>query len=150
MLFRSTFGVMNQIQVARGQKPVSTAFWRSYNNDPYAGRNKEKAIQDFDDFLRGQNRPLRPSDLIRKQAPFTPVRKLYKRSSWQANDPLVHYTVNDLTDPVITDRFSTNNVVYLRPPNSPLPRNNLGLINERYRPWGGGGQLVCREEGVGV
>ena len=137
-----TFGIINQIQVARGQKPVSTAFWRSYNNDPYTGRNKDKAIQDFDDFLRGQNRPLRPSDLIRKQAPFTPVRKIYKRASWQANDPLVHYTVNDLTDPVITDRFSTNNVVYLRPPNSPLPRNNLGLINERYRPWGGGGQLA--------
>jgi ankyrin repeat protein len=137
-----TFGVMNQIQVARGQKPVSAAFWRSYNNDPYTGRNKEKAIQDFDDFLRGQNRPRRPSDMIRKQAPFTPVRKIYKRASWQANDPLVHYTVNDLTDPVITDRFSTNNVVYLRPPNSPLPGNNLGLINERYRPWGGGGQLA--------
>ena len=60
----------------------------------------------------------------------------------QANDPLVHYTVNDLTDPIITDRFSTNNVVYVRPPNTPLPRNNLGLINERYRPWGGGGQLT--------
>ena len=133
-----TYGIMNQIQVARGQKPVSTAFWRSYNNDPYIGRNKEKAIQDFDDFLRGQNRPRRPSDIIRKQAPFTPVRKFYKRASWQANDPLVHYTVNDLTDPVITDRFSTNNVVYLRPPNTPLPVNNLGLINERYRPWGGG------------
>ena len=80
--------------------------------------------------------------MIRKQAPFTPTRKIYKRASWQANDPLVHYTVNDLTDPVITDRFSTNNVVYLRPPNTPLPGNNLGLINERYRPWGGGGQLA--------
>jgi len=142
-----TFGVMNQIQVARGQKPVSAAFWRSYNNDPYTGRNKEKAIQDFDDFLRGINtrrNPLGkyPSDTIRKQAPFTPVRKIYKRASWQANDPLVHYTVNDLTDPIITDRFSTNNVVYLRPPNTPLPGNNLGLINERYRPWGGGGQLA--------
>jgi hypothetical protein len=142
-----TFGIMNQIQVARGQKPVSTAFWRSYNNDPYAGRNKAKAIKDFDDFLRGINirrNPLGkyPSDTIRKQAPFTPVRKIYKRASWQANDPLVHYTVNDLTDPIITDRFSTNNVVYLRPPNSPLPGNNLGLINERYRPWGGGGLLA--------
>ena len=137
-----SFGIINQIQVSRGSKPVSTAFWRSYNNDPYTGRNKDKAIQDFDDFLRGQNRSRRPSDLIRKQAPFTPTRKIYKRASWQANDPLVHYTVNDLTDPVITDRFSTNNVVYLRPPNTPLPESNLGKINERYRPWGGGGQLA--------
>ncbi|MDP6252849.1 MAG: hypothetical protein QGI20_13005, partial [Verrucomicrobiota bacterium] len=137
-----SFGIINQIQVSRGTKPVSTAFWRSYNNDPYTGRNKDKAIQDFDDFLRGQNRSRRPSDLIRKQAPFTPTRKIYKRASWQANDPLVHYTVNDLTDPVITDRFSTNNVVYLRPPNTPLPESNLGKINERYRPWGGGGQLA--------
>ena len=133
-----TFGIINQMKVSRGEKPVSLAFWRSYNNDPYTGRNKDKAIQDFNDFLRGQNRPRRPSDLIRKQAPFTPTRKIYKRASWQANDPLVHYTVNDLTDPIITDRFSTNNVVYLRPPNTPLPVSNLGLINERYRPWGGG------------
>ncbi|HJO08938.1 MAG TPA: hypothetical protein QGH16_03755 [Verrucomicrobiota bacterium] len=137
-----TFGIVNQIKVSSGEKPVSTAYWRSYNNKPYAGRNKDKAIRDFDDFLRGRNRPRRPSDLIRKQAPFTPTRKLYKRASWQANDPLVHYTVNDLTDPIITDRFSTNNVVYLRPPNTPLPESNLGKINERYRPWGGSGQLI--------
>ncbi|MDP7048739.1 MAG: hypothetical protein QF721_04750 [Verrucomicrobiota bacterium] len=134
-----TFGIVNQIKVSSGEKPVSTAYWRSYNNDPYAGRNKDKAIQDFNDFLQGRNRPRRPSDLIRKQAPFTPTRKIYKRAAWQANDPLVHYTVNDLTDPIITDRFSTNNVVYLRPPNTPLPASNIGLINERYRPWGGGG-----------
>ena len=136
-----TFGIVNQIKVSSGEKPVSTAYWRSYNNDPYAGRNKDKAIQDFNDFLQGRNRPRRPSDFIRKQAPFTPTRKIYKRASWQANDPLVHYTVNDLTDPIITDRFSTNNVVYLRPPNTPRPSSNIGLINERYRPWGGGGPV---------
>ena len=142
-----TVGIVDQIQVSRGHRQVSQGFWRSYNSDPYAGRNKDKAIQDFEAFLQGQNRPRRPSDLIRKQAPYTPARKFYKRTSWQANDPLVHYTINDLTDPLITDANSTNNVLQIRPPSvssaEVIAKNsNLGRVNERYQPWGGGGQLA--------
>ena len=142
-----TLGIVDQIQVSRGHRQVSQGFWRSYNSDPYAGRNKDKAIQDFEAFLQGQNRPRRPSDLIRKQVPYTPARKFYKRASWQANDPLVHYTINDLTDPLITDANSTNNVLEIRPPSvsstEVIAKNsNLGRVNERYQPWGGGGQLA--------
>ena len=142
-----TLGVVDQIQVSSGQRQVSQGFWRSYNNDPYAGRNKDRAIRDFEDFLQGRNRPRRPSDLIRKQAPYTPARKFYKRTSWQANDPLVHYTINDLTDPLVTDARSTNNVIQIRPPSissaEVIAKNsNLGRQNERYQPWGGSGQLA--------
>ena len=123
----------------------SASFWRSYNSDPYAGRNKDKAIQDFEAFLQGQNRPRRPSDLIRKQVPYTPPE--FYSTSWQANDPLVHYTINDLTDPLITDENSTNKVLKIRPPTvssaEVIAKNsNLGRVNERYQPWGGGGQLA--------
>jgi hypothetical protein len=68
------------------------------------------------------------------QVPFTPTRKIYQRNTWQVNDPFVRYTLEDLTDPVLT---STNMVYALRPPNSRLPQSNLGLLNERYQPWGG-------------
>ncbi len=52
-------------------------------------------------------------------------------TSWQANDPLVHYTVGDLMDLV-----HTNLSVDVA---DPKPTDNLGQVNLRYEPWGGGG-----------
>ena len=73
------------------------------------------------------------------QVPFTPTRVSYQYVSWQANDPLVHYVASDLNfagpaDPnhlqpgihQFTDPGGTNS----------LPPNNLGLMNDRYQPWG--------------
>src|SRR6185295_11495510 len=66
------------------------------------------------------------------QAPYTPTRKLYQNSTWQANDPLVHYTLEDLTD---LER--TNNIQFVKPPNISPTNTNLGKLNDRYNPWGG-------------
>jgi hypothetical protein len=53
-------------------------------------------------------------------------------TSWQANDPLVHYTVGDLVDllhtNVVIDKFSAT---------APRPTDKLGALNPRYKPWGG-------------
>lgn len=124
-----TAGIVNQIRVALGDPNVSPDVWRSYVEDPIAGGDKQKAIQKFQDFFRSGS-----TNLV-MQVPFTPTRKIYQRTTWQANDPLVHYTLEDLTDPVLSS--SVNNAVMIRPPNGPLPQSNLGLLNERYRPWGG-------------
>src|SRR5256884_2210801 len=67
------------------------------------------------------------------QVPFTPTRKLDQQLSWQVNDPLVHYTLQDLYDRFYTD---TNNVQALLPRQRP-PDNNIGKLNKRYRPWRG-------------
>jgi hypothetical protein len=74
-------------------------------------------------------------DLI-VQVPFTPSRYVYGYTSWQANDPLVHYVASDLN-------FSGNESSGLETgwhvwPSSTtnLPPNNLGLLNDRYQPWG--------------
>ena len=58
----------------------------------------------------------------------------------QANDPLVHYTVKDLTDP-----RTTNLTDFINPPNPPVAVNiftnisgvsyNIGTLNTRYSPW---------------
>src|SRR5262249_5420183 len=58
---------------------------------------------------------------------------LYVTTSWQANDPLVHYTTGDLLD---LQRQGTNRVA----PNntfSQLKILNIGRVNDRYEPWGG-------------
>lgn len=124
-----TLGVLTQIGAALGDPAIGQDLWRSENSDPVAGGDKPKAIQKFREFFMAGN-----SNLV-MQVPFTPTRKIFQRSSWQANDPLVHYTAEDLTDPVLT--ASTNSFAIISPPNNPLPQSNLGLQNERYRPWGG-------------
>jgi hypothetical protein len=72
-------------------------------------------------------------------APFAPTRSLYFYTSWKANDPLVHYTIGDLT-PMGANK--TNAFI----PDSPnLDRTtvqNIGRVNDRYEPWGGYGANV--------
>ena len=60
------------------------------------------------------------------QTPYTPTANTYQHTTWQANDPLVHYLASDLTVPA----------------NNALDANynwpgNIGLLNARYFPWGG-------------
>ena len=119
-------GLTNQIGVAMGTPFVGAGTWRSASGDPVGGRDKEKSIQKFSDFMRG-----RATNLV-MQAPFSPTRKVFETKTWQANDPLVHYTVGDLTDFALTNSFGV-----VQPANNPVPPSNLGLLNERYRPWGG-------------
>jgi hypothetical protein len=126
-----TLGIQNQISVALGDPRVAQDVWRSHIEDPIAGADKAKAIEKFQEFFRAN------STNISMQVPYTPTRKIYVRNTWQANDPIVHYMLDDLSDPILTDPNSTNNVMWIRPPNNPLPVGNLGQMNERYRPWGG-------------
>jgi hypothetical protein len=78
------------------------------------------------------------------QAAYTPTATVVQHVSWQANDPLVHYTANDLNwglngaSAVIYDRYVdslTNN----------SPNGNLGALNQSYRPWGGNPLLPAED-----
>ncbi len=63
----------------------------------------------------------------RFMSPFNPQRKMVQTTSWEVNDPLVHYTTNDLvrvTQPVQT--------VVVQP-----AFTNLWQLNSAYKPWGG-------------
>ena len=124
-----TSGILNQIAVALGDPRVSEDIWRSHLPGSGQGDDKNFAIQKFREFFTPT------STNLAMQVPFTPARKLYQRNTWQVNDPLVHYTAEDLTDPVLT--AGPNNVLSISPPDNPLPLSNLGSVNERYRPWGG-------------
>lgn len=69
--------------------------------------------------------------------PFQPTVYLEQSSTWQANDPLVHYTVDDLSWPEFQ---STNLVQYVRPATpalaSPTNYTHLGQVPPpRYEPW---------------
>ncbi|MCL5096400.1 MAG: hypothetical protein M1608_02480, partial [Candidatus Omnitrophica bacterium] len=113
-----------------------------YNQDPVSGDSMEKAIELFRVFVgfMPRNPQKYPPQQMQQelgnslvhQAPFSPVRKIYQNISWQVNDPLVHYTWQDLYD-----YERTNTIQFAVPPQSPPTNSNLGLINRRYRPWGG-------------
>jgi hypothetical protein len=65
-------------------------------------------------------------------APFAPFRTIYQRVFWEANDPLVHYTVPDLTD-----LTSSETVFRTSQGTANIPANTLGGMNRRYSPWAG-------------
>src|SRR5207302_1458543 len=59
-------------------------------------------------------------------------RPIYVHTTWQADDPLVHYTIGDLLDPL--NFLDTNRVNFTH------IDSNIGLMNGRYKPWGGNPQ----------
>ncbi|MEY4385026.1 MAG: hypothetical protein RLY20_309, partial [Verrucomicrobiota bacterium] len=64
--------------------------------------------------------------------PFTPIRKKSQYITWQANDPLVHFTTGDL----VTSGAGTG-LVDEQPNGSIYPLPNIGKLNTRFEPWGG-------------
>jgi hypothetical protein len=78
------------------------------------------------------------------QAPFTPTRRISQYRSWQANDPLVHYTDGDLQQLNIGEGISD---LPLAVP--PQTLENIGQLNRRYEPWGGNPQSSARTGSAG-
>jgi hypothetical protein len=117
-----TYGIQNQIEASLGHTSVD---WNSSLHEFPAGMSVADAIA----FFKGQFAPSYPRSSNTFNAPFQPVRNIYLVTSWQANDPLVHYTLGDLTDLTRTV-LSVDNL-------NPSPTANLSRVNGRYEPWGG-------------
>jgi hypothetical protein len=64
-------------------------------------------------------------------APVDPSNIVEQLQTWVANDPLVHYTIDDLTWPGYTSPQPTAPASILYP-----VTNNLGTVSARYAPWG--------------
>lgn len=146
----NTAGLQNQVEISLGNIPVSSQQWRSFSQVSAEGRDKEKSIDRLRLFcgltplVYQSGRALAElsaevGNKLAIQAGFSPTRKIYQDLSWQANDPLVHYTLGDLLDPFNRpgDPNRTNAIRFTIPPEIALTNSNLGILNERYRPWGG-------------
>ena len=141
MLWNPTQGITNQVQISLGNMAGSESIWTSYSQDPSSGRDKQLAIDLLREYvglspLHFQRQDLRPilgTSLVR-QTPFNPTRRLVRITSLQVNDPLVHYTLEDLVD---RRTAGSNYVQVIKPPQGNAPDSNLGKLNERYQPWGG-------------
>jgi len=137
------YGVLNQIGLCAGlngspNNPPPLPNINSFNMDPSIGVDSESAIDGFRYNLSGGTYgPVYPSDQNKQfylsnvfYAPFDPYQPVYVHTPLQANDPLVHYTVGDLTDMSLAP---SNRIDFTDKPIS----DNLGKINTRYEPWGG-------------
>ena len=129
-----TFGILNQIEASFGH---TLPDWNYSHNEFPAGMTKDQAIA----FFLGQFTPGYLSSSNTFSAPYQPFRNIYLFTSWQANDPLVHYTLCDLMDLLRTNAFALDS-----PDPRNLPINYLGHINPRYEPWGGNPKMI----GVGA
>ncbi|MCX6917500.1 MAG: hypothetical protein NT167_31445, partial [Verrucomicrobia bacterium] len=125
---------MNQIEASFGH---TLPDWNYSHNEFPAGMTKDQAIA----FFLGQFTPGYLSSFNTFSAPYQPFRNIYLFTSWQTNDPLVHYTLSDLMDLLRTNAFALDT-----PDPRNLPINYLGHINPRYEPWGGNPKMI----GVGA
>ncbi len=102
-------GIINQITVSSGQTPPGGFDATGWINDTFDGTSKQNAVPAFVNFLNGFGGV---TNAI--QAPYTPTRKVSVYYTWQANDPLVHYTLQDLT-PQLPNPGSCSHHELLRP-----------------------------------
>ena len=130
-----TSGIVNQIGVCQGW--ITPTSWYNYLiSAPFGGDiNRSIRFFDFQFGLGASDGTYGISNVF--YAPFSPYRNIYYSVGWSANDPTVHYTLGDLLDPQITNRLNVDAV-----PTAVDSITNLGRMNRRYEPWGGGGNPV--------
>lgn len=134
----ATWGIINQFAVSMGTIQVSDAFWRSFNAQV---TDRQASIIQF------RNRILGTDTTTDFAAPFVPRRVIHQSISWQANDPLVHYIVSDLQDPLSGKKkisYDIDGQGSISQVNNPLigfptlSGAGVGIpLNQHYRPWGG-------------
>ncbi len=125
-----TFGIRQQIDASKGSMP--NADWNSSLPDPIFGSDRNKAIARFQDqFDLGLGVYPKVNTFA---APFQPFRNIRVVTLWQANDPLVHYTVSDLKN---TKDFSKDYYLDRLPSGTDLPPTPYRGVNSRFEPWGG-------------
>ncbi|PWU08583.1 MAG: hypothetical protein C5B50_29260 [Verrucomicrobia bacterium] len=135
-----TYGIMNQISVSMSVNGLKANPPQDFPVDQSSqGQIDQDAVDHFYCQFPGvagvpYSRPGFICTISNEfDTPFNPSRVLYFNNSWQANDPLVHYTVPDLVDLMgqPTDVPSlTTTAVYI-PGVSPM------AVNKHYRPYSG-------------
>jgi hypothetical protein len=137
-----TVGIYNQIVAGLGSTiqngiDPKTLKWQDWSLDPIYGGDVTKSSRRFFYYFFGVNSAgdtTRYTPVTNFSSPFNPTRTVYQVILLAVNDPLVHYTLNDLIDlRIITNTFTADTAFY-SPTNS---IGGLGKISVRYSPWGG-------------
>ena len=142
------WGIVNQLSASEGGIKLDSSYWKAPRVVPNASPADE--IYGFRNFLGLSlsgyalgNTPGSVAALqyyttnLVVQVPYTPTAIISDYTSWQANDPLVHYLTSDLTF------TGTENGGNVQTGNVKLPDNATNVpgpsytqVNDRYQPWG--------------
>ncbi|MDB6018822.1 MAG: hypothetical protein JWR19_3311 [Pedosphaera sp.] len=126
-----TKGIVNQLEISAANIQVANNDWKNQTLQGISSSVQLQETTGFRNFYLNQTN-LNPA--LKAMAPFTPTAKFSLYYTWQANDPLVHYTLGDLG-------ALTNKAASINPPNRALATatngvlDNLGRVNTRYLPW---------------
>jgi hypothetical protein len=122
-----TWGILNQIGLSLGNI-ADVNGWQNVIFQGNVGGTKPDEINFFN------NQLFASSGHTNFNAPFSPTRTIYVYTAWQANDPLIHYTMGDLTYVAPRSNVSVDTASTI------IPIGNFGSgLNQRYMPWGSGG-----------
>ena len=142
--FWATNGIQSQMDISLGNVSQLPPQYQ-WNDALGIVSQRQKEIDAFRVFcgLRpisglATNPAVAPS--IAWKAPFDVVDSLNMVSVYSANDPLVHYTTADLTEPTIANPIRLARTLPGSPSitvtNSGSSLVTMGKLNVRYRPWG--------------
>jgi hypothetical protein len=127
-------GILNQIDVSLGNQSSTTTDWNGYGLGQATGNTKDFAIDYFRALygLTPYKYPGLVNTNLAQQVPFTPTKRVSQYLTWQANDPLVHYMAGDLAYLPNAESIVKHS---LKGPVQAI--KNIGVLNDRYEPWGG-------------
>ena len=128
-------GVIYQIQASMQNPPyqnqnflpITAQDWANMLYPPPGFPNVSTAVQSFNDFY---NNNTNRNPALSNQVPYTPTRSVSAYYTWQANDPLVHYTLSDLTG--LGDLSTAPQTNYI---STNMVLGGIQQVNRRYRPW---------------
>jgi hypothetical protein len=142
-------GIENQLGISSGSTPLQINEDGNWHADPeaamYGGSIADQQAYD-DAFFEPGNKSISTSGKtvsntqLTNQVPYDPTRYSVLYTTWQANDPLVHYTASDLNYTLPTGGAlspGTNTFNYGQTiPTLADTNGNLGQLNNHYKPWG--------------
>lgn len=72
------------------------------------------------------------------QVPYVPIATISQYTSWQVNDPLVHYLASDLNyfGTEVGSQLQTGVQVWYGKAGDVVPNPTYKMVNDRYQPWG--------------
>jgi hypothetical protein len=148
-------GLISQVGISMGNYTASAGSGAWNTSDPYQLANEIAGFNAFfgytppPPYVPGELQSIAAAQMTNAmQAAYTPTATVVQHVSWQANDPLVHYTASDLNwglngqSAIILDRYPANLT-------NNYPNGTLGALNLSYRPWGGNPQLPTEDQNPG-
>jgi hypothetical protein len=128
-------GIQTQILVSQDSENPNGA-WQNAQLPPASSESQSDGTKGFLNWLSFTNTG------TPQATPFNPTAKLYRTNIWRINDPLVHYTLGDLGDPLVPAAAQSVSTLagsagadvvsnYLN-----TAAAGIGSANNRYAPWG--------------